>query len=228
MNLVFVGCEHTGKSTIAAEVMRWAESTLGGTSHFHDHFSIPSSELSPEAQESMLNAHPQFLEMFQRYSLTYHARPHFYDNADHNLMGFVIEEAVYAPLYYGYGNRNTHAPHRSPAGQRTEMARRFEHQMLEMAPNTVLVLFRADPQVIARRIVESSHTYQIVKEEDIVLVLERFEEEVAASLIQKRIVLDTSTASVAETFAEFVEKYEPFFSDADLLRRRQHLRNGSD
>ena len=108
------------------------------------------------------------------------------------------------------------------------MARRFEHQMLEMAPDTVLVLFRADPQVIAVRIVESPHTYQIVKEEDVVLVLERFEEEVANSLIQKRIVLDTSTASVAETLAEFVEKYEPFFSDADLLRRRRHLRHGSD
>ena len=41
MNLVFVGCEYTGKSTLAAEVMKWAEETLGGTSHFHDHFSIP-------------------------------------------------------------------------------------------------------------------------------------------------------------------------------------------
>ena len=43
-----------------------------------------------------------------------------------------------------------------------------------------------------------------VQEEDIPLVLERFEEEVAASLIQKRIILDTSHASVDETFAEFV------------------------
>ena len=29
MNLVFVGCEYTGKSTLAAEVMKWAEETLG-------------------------------------------------------------------------------------------------------------------------------------------------------------------------------------------------------
>ena len=35
-------------------------------------------------------------------------------------------------------------------------------------------------------------------------MLERFEEEVAASLIQKRITLDTSHASVEETFDEFV------------------------
>ena len=83
-----------------------------------------------------------------------------------------------------------------------------------------------------------------VQEEDIPLVLERFEEEVAASLIQKRITLDTSHASVEETFAEFVrptlsrlpkasragadqmccsqvEKFEPLLGNADLLRREQ-------
>lgn len=212
MNLVFVGCEYAGKTTTAAEVMAWAEQLLGETSHFHDHFSVPSSELSPEAQASMLQAYPEFLEGYQRYTLTYHVRPHFYDNPDHNLMGFVIEEAVYAPLYYGYGCKDSPAPHRSPEGQRTEMARRFEHQML--------ALFKADAGVIARRMKEAPHTHQIVREEDIEHVLERFEEEVEASLIQKRIVLNTSSA----TMAEFVEKYEPFFSNADLLRRRQRQR----
>ena len=29
MNLVFVGCEYAGKSTIAAKVMEWAEETVG-------------------------------------------------------------------------------------------------------------------------------------------------------------------------------------------------------
>ena len=221
MNLVFVGWEYAGKSTIAAKVMEWAERELGGTSHFHDHFSVPSSELSPEAQESVLQVHPEFLEGFQRYILTYHVRPHFYDNPDHNLLGFVIEEAVYAPLYYGYGCKDSPAPHRSPEGQRTEMARRFEQQMLELAPDTVLVLFKAETEVIAGRMRDTPHTRQIVREEDNDHVLERFAEEVEASLIQKRIVLDTSSATVEETMAEFVEKYEPLFSNADLLRRRQ-------
>ncbi len=134
MNLVFVGCEYAGKSTIAAEVMEWAERLLEKTSHFHDHFSVPSSELSP---------------------------------------------------------------------------------------NTVLVLFKANAEVIARRMREVPHTHQVVQEKDIANVLERFEEEVEASLIQKRIVLDTSSSTVTETMAEFVENYEPFFSNADLLRRRQ-------
>ena len=226
MNLVFVGCEYTGKSTIAAKVLKWAERTLGGTSHFHDHFSVPSSELSPEAQESVRQIHPQFLEMFQRYSLTYHLRQAFYDRPDHNLMGYVIEEAVYAPLYYGYGCKHSQATKRSPEGQRTEMARRFEGLILERAPDAVLVLFQADPDVITRRMREVPHTHQIVREEDIGHVLSRFEDEVEASLLQKRMVLDTSTSTVEETLAEFVEKYEPFFSNADLLRRRRQQHDG--
>ena len=44
------------------------------------------------------------------------------------------------------------------------MARRFEQQMLELAPDTVLVLFKADAEVIARRMREAPHTHQIVRE----------------------------------------------------------------
>ena len=222
MNLIFVGCEYTGKSTLAAEVMKWAEDTVGGTSHFHDHFSVPSIELTPEAQESLLTLHPQALEMLQRFMIEYHLSEGFYSNPDHNLMGLVIEEAVYAPLYYGYGGKDSRAPFRSPEGQRTEMARRLEERILERAPSTVLVLFRATPEVIANRMNENPHTHQIVGEKDIEYVLKRFEEEFEASLIQRRIVLDTTSATVAETLAEFVEKYEPYHTDADRARIREH------
>ena len=224
MNLVFVGCEYAGKSTLAAEVMTWAQETLGGTSHFHDHFSVPSSELSPEARESVLAVHPQFLEMFQRYSLTYHLSDSFYSNGDHNLMGFVIEEAVYAPLYYGYGGPDSGAPKRSPEGQRTGMARRFEGEMLAKAPGTVLVLLKAAPEVIRRRMREAPHTHQIVREPDVEHVLARFEEEFEASLIQRRLVLDTSTATVEESLAELVERYQPFMSREDRLRMEETKR----
>ena len=40
VNLVFVGCEYTGKSTIADLVEPWTEQTFGTSSHFHDHFSV--------------------------------------------------------------------------------------------------------------------------------------------------------------------------------------------
>ena len=221
MNLVFVGCEYAGKSTIAARVMEWAEETLGGTSHFHDHMSVPSSELIPEAQESLVKAHPQVLEMFQRYMIDYHVSEGFYGNEDHNLMGLVIEEAVYAPLYYGYGGRDSAAPERSPEGQRTKMARMIEATMLERGPGTVLVLFKAAPEVIKARMSAAPHRHQLVREEDVEYVLERFEEEFAASLIQRRFVLDTSAATVEETLAEFVARYEPFHTEADRARMRR-------
>lgn len=222
MNLVFVGCEYAGKSTLAEEVMKWAESTLGGTSHFHDHFSVPSSELLPDAQKSLLAVEPQVLEMFQRYMMDYHISLAFYKNADHNLMGVFIEEAVYAPLYYGYGGKNSRALFRSPEGQRTEMARRLEKTVLERAPDTVLVLFKASPEVIARRMKDNPHPHQIVQEKDIEHVLRQFEEEFEASLIQKRIILDTTSATVQETLVEFVEKHKPYYTNADLLRIQKH------
>ena len=222
MNLIFVGCEYAGKSTVATQVMKWAEDTVGGTSHFHDHFSVPSSELTPDAQESLLTLHPQALEMLQRYMIEYHLSDGFYSNPDHNLMGLVIEEAVYAPLYYGYGGKESGAPFRSPEGQRTEMARRLEQTILERAPGTVLVHFKAAPEVIAQRMKENSHAHQIVQEKDIEYVLKRFAEEFDASLIQRRMVLDTTSATVAETFSELVGKYEPYHTDADVARIRKH------
>ena len=201
--------------------MEWAEETLGGTSHFHDHMSVPSSELTPEAQESLTTVHPQVLEMFQRYMIDYHVSEGFYGNEDHNLMGLVIEEAVYAPLYYGYGGKNSAAPERSPEGQRTKMARMIEATMLERGPGTVLVLFKAAPEVIKARMAAAPHRHQLVREEDVEYVLERFEEEFAASLIQRRFVLDTTAATEEETLAEFVARYEPFHTEADRARMRR-------
>jgi shikimate kinase len=221
MNLVFVGCEYAGKSTIAAEVMEWALATIGGTSHFHDHFTVPSSEFSSDAQASLKQLHPQALETFQRYQLEYHVRDHFYNNPDHNLMGAAIEEAVYAPLYYGYGGKDSQAPKRSPIGQRSEMARRIEENMLRMAPGSVLVLLKASPSVIAQRMHENPHRHQVVEESDIEHVLVRFEEEFEASLIEKRVVLDTSEPTVEETMAEFIQRHEPFQTEADLIRMKE-------
>ena len=227
MNLIFVGCEYAGKSTIAAKVMEWAEETVGGTSHFHDHMSVPSSELVPEAQDSLRRVHPQVLEMFQRFMIDYHVSEGFYGNEDHNLMGLVIEEAVYAPLYYGYGGKDSAAPERSPEGQRTQMARMIEATILERGPGTVLVLFKAAPEMIKERMAHAPHRHQLVREEDVEYVLERFEEEFAASLIQRRLVLDTTTATEEETLAELVAKLEPFHTSADRERmRRQQAAKG--
>ena len=58
-------------------------------------------------------------------------------------------------------------------------------------------------------------------------VLARFEEEFEASLIQRRLVLDTSTATVEESLAELVERYRPFMSREDRLRMDETKRTRS-
>ena len=236
MNIILVGCEFAGKTTLAAEIVEWSEANLGGSSHFHDHFTIPSTELSPEAAASYKAVHPQVKEMFQRFMISYHASDGFFGNADHNLMGFHIEEAVYAPLYYGYGGPNTQSPLRSPNGQRTEMARHMEAEILELAPKVVLVLMKATPEVIRARMAANTYpdvatverqkksklfgepTRGVVKEEDVEHVLARFEEEFEASLIPNKMVLDTTSATVEETLAEFVAGVQPFLSTTDKER----------
>ncbi len=221
MYLLLTGCEYAGKTTLAAQIMAWAERTIGATAHFHDHHTIPSTELSPEAQESLLELHPQAKEMLQRFMIEYHISPNFYTKPDHNLMAPFIEEAVYAPLYYGYGGEQSAAPARSPAGQRSEMARKMERRILDLAPDVVLVLVKASPAAIRQRMRAHPHPHPVVREQDVEYVLRRFEEEVAASLVQKRIVLDTTAATEAETLDEFVAAYEPFLTNEDLLRIRQ-------
>ena len=72
MNIVLIGCEFTGKTTLAAEIVEWSEETMGFSGHFHDHFTIPSTELSPEAADSYKAVHPQVKEMFQRLLISYH------------------------------------------------------------------------------------------------------------------------------------------------------------
>ena len=228
MNIYLIGCEYTGKTTLAGEIMQWAERDMGGTRHFHDHFTIPSSELSSEAAASYGAAHPQVKEMLQRYMLTYHISPEMYaEKPDANLMGHAIEEAVYAPLYYGYGGKDSQAALRSPEGQRTQMARAMEETILERAPDTALVLLKAQPEVIRRRMRDNPNTEEgeptrgVVRDEDLEYVLARFEEEFEWSLIRHKIVLDTTAATVEETLTEFLEKFVPCLAESDLRRMKR-------
>ena len=222
MRLILVGCEYAGKTTLAEEIVAWTGRTMGGGRVFHDHFTIPNPEMTPESQEQFLGVDPQIKEMYQRFMMAHHLSPEFYKGPDHNMVGFHIEEAVYAPLYYGYGGKDSGAGTRSPEGQRTMWARRLDKEVLDIAPDTVLVLLRAAPDVIARRMRESPHTHQAVKEGDIDHVLERFDEEYSRSLITRRFELDTTAAKVEDTLAEFVERIEPYLTQADRLRILTH------
>jgi hypothetical protein len=215
MRLILVGCEYAGKTTLANEIVAWTGRTMGGGRSFHDHFTIPNPELTPESQEQFLKLSPEIKEMYQRFMMAYHLSPEFYKGPDHNMVGFHIDEAVYAPLYYGYGGEGEYA-------DRKQMARRVEAHIMEVAPDTVLVLVKASPEVIASRMKEKPHDRFLVKEDDIERVLQRFEEENERSFIRRKFTLDTTSVSVEESLAEFVEKYEPHLTEADRLRILTH------
>jgi broad-specificity NMP kinase len=129
------------------------------------------------------------------------------------MIGHHIDDAVYGPLYFGYGGDD------EPNGKaRTVYSRIVERQIIEFSPRDVLVLVKASPEVIARRMKENPHRIGVVKEEDIEHVLGRFEEEFNNSIIHHKFTLDTSTATVDETMAEFATKVEPYLSDEERER----------
>ena len=197
---------------------------MGDSMSFHDHFKIPNlighvtadneeKYLTDDEIEQVHGLSPRLKEHFQRFQIEYHLSPSFYGDRHHNLVGCHIDEAVYAPLYYGYSlEKDGHAKSRSRQGRRTES------HIMEVAPDTILVLVKASPKVIASRMKENPHREGLIQEKDIEHVLQGFEEEYTKSFIRKRFVLETSTATIEETLAEFLEQMRPHFTEADEVR----------
>ncbi len=220
MRLIIIGCEYAGKSTLAAQIRVWGQETLGGTIPFHDHFVFPDEEASKEEQQQLLALVPSLKEKYQRYMIDYHFGTGFYSDNDHCLIGFYYSEAVYAPLYYGYGGPGEYA-------DRVTMAKALDHKVMQVADDTVLVLLRASPEVIRERMAADPDHRSVLQEKDIELVLKRFEELFAASLIRRQFALETTTASIEETFAEFLSNIEGYLTQADRLRILTHQNLGA-
>ena len=245
MHLILTGCEYVGTTTLGWAISQWAAGAMGGHHWFHDHWKIPHVNhpagdnlamvdrlyeewaagkgpdpttigLSPEERKQFLSLSPQLKEMFQRYHMDYHVRPSFYENMpDHNIIGMHVDEAVYGPLYHGYGGPGEYS-------DRARYLRYIEKHILELAPHTVNVLVEATPEVIRRRMRQSPHQDGLVQDKDIEYVVQRFEEEHERSLIKNKFTIDTNTATVEESLAGFLEKYEPFITDADKTRILAH------
>ena len=227
MHLALTGCEYSGTTTLAAGISRWAERAVGRKYHFHDHWKIPHLRhgLPEEEQEQILALSPYLKESYQRFHMADHMQEEYYllgaeetgDKSDgnHLVVGMHIDEAVYSSLYYGYGSEGEF-------GDRIKTARHIEKRMLELAPDTVHVLLTCAPEVIRKRMKEDPHTNALVQGKDVELVLRRFEEEYERSLISNKFTIDTSTSTVEECVAEFLEKYEPFMTLADRTRILVH------
>ena len=220
MKLLLAGCEYSGTTTIAHAFNDWMEATLGARIRLiHDHFKIPHiyghpPEVSDEEQSQILGLSPWIKDNMQRHNIYYHTPYQVDEGEDRLVVGLHIEDAVYGPLYFGYGADGIFA--------RSKISRQIEHRILKFHPETILVHVKASPDVIAERMKQSPHHNGPLQEGDIEQVLQRFAEETDNSLIDNRITLDTSSSTVDDTLGEFVSKLEPFFSSYDRLRLLTH------
>jgi hypothetical protein len=214
VRLILVGCEYVGTSTLIQEISGWVERSMGGKMGIHDHWKAPQlshAEHTKEENEGFLALSANLRESFQRYHMEYHLSPSFYHDADHTMVGFHIDEAVYAPRYYGYGEPNEY-------GDREQAARTTEAALLEIARDTVLVLLKASPETIRARMKADPHANALVKDGDVDDVLAAFEDQHTRSLLRKKIVIDNTDLTVAETLAEFVTQVQPFLTHEDRSR----------
>ena len=230
MKLILIGCEYAGKRTLGVEISRWWAEQTGGEFHappgihFHDHYTLPhvvhaeGHESHKELSESqILILNPGLLEHFQRFQIEYHFSRGFVSNADHWNIDWYYADAVFAPLYWGYGRTGEYA-------DRRVMVRHYDEEVLHVMPDAILVLVKASPEVIRQRMragespFPDRHTATLFQEKDAELVLGRFQEEFDESLITNRFEIDTTAASVEESLQEFARKVEPYITPEDRQR----------
>lgn len=217
MKLILIGCEYSGTTTLSTAIREWLiEQTGLGVRIIHDHWKLPHTSghapsdaplMTDEEMDQVIALSPTLREMTQRHSLVYHT-PSESSDEHRIIIGYHFDDGIYGPLYLDYGGPDDDH-------DRSVLGRHLERVMLKHEPGTVLVLVKASPSVIRRRMSESPHHRGVLNEKDVELVQERFEYEFNHSLIGKRITLDTSEATVEKSLAEFAEKVRPHLTEAD-------------
>ena len=201
----------------------WMSENMGTrVSLIHEHWKIPHTSGHPdnttsEEQEWLLAATPKYKEMHQRHSLYYHTQVSTYTT--HNggngmVVGGHIDDAVYAPLYFGYGEKGHQF-------DRELVMHQVEKTILYFTNATVIVHITADTDVIKQRMKDDPHENGIVEADDVDKVKKRFAELVDWSLLGNKISIDNSSALV-DTMAQFVARMEPLFTDTDRSRILAH------
>ena len=223
MRLIIVGCEYAGTTTLASKVYEWSHEAMDkGFRIVHDHWKVPhvwghpagASKLkgmTPAERQQVMALSPRLKEATQRQNLFYHTYPPESENEHYLAVGLHIEDAIYAPLYFNYGIKGEFDVDRSVVQEIVE------HNISRFSPEMTLVLVKASPEVIARRMWESPHDPSVIQEKDIDLILGRFQEEFEASRLKNKIELDTSDSTPQETLGELLKQYEPHFSHSDRV-----------
>ena len=234
MKILLLGCEYSGTTTLAQNIFDWGQNTMGADfGLFHDHWKIPhvtghwpidtESFATHQEQAELLQLNPKMKEQMQRHNIYYHIQPGAFKKGEEEKQGFYsdylaigmhLEDAVYGPMYFGYGAEGQPAP-------RKTLTKTVERALLQYAPDFVLVLVKASPNVIQQRMENAPHPNQVIKPSDVEMILEKFEEEFSNSKIRNKFVLETSKQNKNQTLNEFIIKIEPFLSEDDIKRRNQ-------
>ena len=132
---------------------------MDGPCVVHDHWKFPyiacyplvlsASPLTQQEQRQFLKLSPKLKEMLQRQNMAYHY-PDSIQVDNSILVGYHVDDAVYGPLYFGYGLKDE--PH---GGLRSNYVRTIEDIFIKRSPETTLVLLKANPDVILKRMTEN-------------------------------------------------------------------------
>ena len=233
MRLLIIGCEYAGKKTLATEVSKWMIEAMGlRLVRWHNHFVVPqfddhllvqaegeqmtvgkkATDLNTaEDEEQILSLRPSVLEGLQRHNAWRHLHPDMFRDDDTLFINHYYAEAVYAPIYYGYGEPGSFA-------DRLARGRAWDAELLALAPDSVLILVGAAAGPIKDRMRQAPRVRGILKDTDVEIVLEHFQEEYDNSLIKRKFTLDTTRATVEETLQGFLQDVWPHLAMIDRLR----------
>jgi len=231
VNLVIIGCEYVGKTTLAINAANWWAEHTGLRQVPHDHFVVPylSYHLYPpdnvdltvddeKRADQVLALDSDFLAEHLHYMNTYHLQ-HLSQEATKDMdlwmTNWYFADAVYGPLYHDFGEPGH-------VFDQKRIVRDFDRRVMTAAPEIVLVLLKASPEVIVRRMRENPHPRCILQEKDVEFVLGRFQEEFTNSTIIRKLALDTTRATEEETFQEFLKQLELHLTQQDRLRMLTH------
>ena len=221
MKLMLIGCEYSGTTTLALAVNNWAKKALGRDfGIIHDHWKIPHISgheptenalfLTEMEQQQILALSPRIKQSIQRHSLSYHT-PSVPNDRNVMNVGHMFDDSIYGSLYFEYERLIGHE-------DRSNFIRHLETQVIKNAPETVLVLLRASPDIIRRRMKEKPHPRGVLQEKDIEFVLDSFQYEFSHTMFEHKVDIDTSTSTMDEILAEFVDKIEPHLTESDRSR----------
>ena len=222
MLILLVGCEYSGTSTISKSLRIELKDSFGSEFEIHDHWKLPNIACYPKySKQYVLNetdkSHiskltPKLKEMLQRQSLVYHL-PAPKVAIDKIYVGYHLDDTVYGPIYFDYGG-----PKEPQGGPRTRYARYIEKEIIKSYPNTILIHLTSNKDTILERMENQPHENQIIRRDDIDLIIEQFQSEFDKSLLQNKFTINTKNQTIKQTTSAVLEGILKYGTSEDSAR----------